>query len=415
MNTFNRMPVLAFVAGALIASPVLAQAQAAQPAPQPAYAGLAATPQMGWNSWNRFACNIDEKLIRETADAMVKLGLKDAGYVYVNIDDCWHGTRDENGNIRPDPQRFPSGMKALADYVHGRGLKLGIYSDVGATTCGGKPASRGHEYQDAQTYAAWGIDYLKYDWCDSKGLNSVGAYTTMHDALAATQRPILFSICEWGDTKPWEWAKGVGNSWRTTGDIYPCWDCEYSHGSWSSWGVMRILDKQAGLRVHAGPGHWNDMDMLEVGMGMTDDEDRAHFSLWAMLASPLILGNDLRTMPDATRKLLTNPDVIAVSQDPLGVQAWRFMTDGQLEYWARPMANDAWAVLVLNRGDQRSHARFDWSRHDISDDLSKRALDTKKAVYRWRNAWTGKTGDTARPLEIDLAPHSVTLLRLKKD
>jgi len=305
-------------------------------------------------------------------------------------------------------------MKALADYVHSRGLKLGVYSDAGATTCGGKPGSRGHEYQDAKTYAAWGVDYLKYDWCDTKGLNAVGAYTTMRDALRAANRPILFSMCEWGDNKPWEWAKDVGNSWRTTGDIYPCWDCEYSRGSWSSWGVMRILDRQAGLRTHAGPGHWNDMDMLEVGMGMTEDEDRAHFSLWAMLNSPLILGNDLRSMPESTRKILMNRDAIAVNQDPLGVQAWKFTTDGPLEFWAKPMANDEWAVLVLNRADTRQHKTFDWARHGISDDFSKRELDVKKAVYRWHDAWTGRKGDTAKPLDIDLAPHSVTLLRLSK-
>ena len=378
------------------------------------FENLAATPQMGWNSWNKFACNIDEKLIRETADAMVRLGLKDAGYQYVNIDDCWHGTRDEQGNIRPDPQRFPSGMKALADYVHGKGLKLGIYSDAGATTCGGRPGSRGYEYQDARTYASWGIDYLKYDWCDTKGLNAVGAYTTMRDALRKAGRPILFSICEWGDNKPWEWAKEVGHSWRTTGDIAACWDCEISHGSWASLGVMRILDKQAGLRIHAGPGHWNDMDMMEVGMGMTADEDRSHFSLWAMLNSPLIMGNDLRSMPESTRAILTNREVIAINQDSLGVQAWRALSDGQFDLWAKPLANDEWALLVLTRGGQPARYTVDWTRQKISDDFTKRALETDKSTYTWRDAWTGKAGDTARKLDLDLPAHGVTLLRLKK-
>jgi alpha-galactosidase len=400
----TRLPLL-LALGAVLAAP---QAAAQK------FEHLAATPQMGWNSWNKFACNIDEKLIRETADAMVRLGLKDAGYEYVNIDDCWHGTRDENGNIRPDPQRFPSGMKALADYVHGKGLKLGIYSDAGATTCGGRPGSRGHEYQDARTYASWGIDYLKYDWCDTKGLNAVGAYTTMRDALRAAGRPILFSICEWGDNKPWEWAKDVGHSWRTTGDITACWECEASHGSWASLGIMRILDKQAGLRVHAGPGHWNDMDMLEVGMGMTEDEDRSHFSLWAMLNSPLILGNDLRTMSESTRRIVTNREVIAIHQDKLGVQAWRALSDGQFEVWAKPLANDEWALLVLNRGAQRARYTVDWTRQKISDDLSKRAIETDKSSYAWRDAWTGKAGDTARPLELDIPSHGVTLLRMKK-
>ena len=377
------------------------------------YEGLAATPQMGWNSWNTFACDINEQLIRDTADAMVKLGLKDAGYEYVNIDDCWHGKRDGQGVIHPDPVRFPSGMKALADYVHGKGLKLGIYSDVGATTCGGHPGSRGHEYQDAITYAGWGIDYVKYDWCDSKGLSAVGAYTTMRDAIRSAGRPMLFSMCEWGDNKPWEWAGDIGHSWRTTADIYPCWDCELSHDSFSRLGMMRIVDRQAGLRKYAGPGHWNDMDMLEVGNGMTEDEDRAHFSLWAMLASPLILGNDLRNMPDATRRILSNKDVIAVSQDKLGIPAWRFLAAGQLEYWARPMADGEWALLVLNRGEQALTLNYDWKAHSISDDLSKREVDFKKAVFNWHEIWGGKSGDTSRKLDAKVAPHSVLLLRLK--
>jgi len=375
--------------------------------------GLALTPQMGWNSWNKFACNIDEKLIRETADAMVKLGLKEAGYQYINIDDCWHGARDANGEMHPDPQRFPSGMKALADYVHARGLKLGIYSDVGDTTCGHRPGSRGHEYQDARTYAAWGIDYIKVDWCDSKGLNAVGAYQTFSDAIRASKRPMLLSICEWGENKPWEWAASSGHSWRTTGDIYPCWDCEMSHGSWSALGIMRILDKQAGLRKYSGPGRWNDMDMLEVGMGMTEDEDRAHFSIWAMLDSPLILGNDLRTMPAPVRKIVGNRDVIAINQDPLGVQALRFYNQGQVELWAKPLANDEWAFMILNRGEAPLSYRYDWQ-HTIGDDLSKREVDFKKATYRWTDAWSGKTGDTGKRLEVTVPAHGVVLLRLKK-
>jgi len=376
--------------------------------------GLAATPQMGWNSWNTFACDINEQLIRDTADAMVKLGLRDAGYQYVNIDDCWHGQRDADGVIHPDPQRFPSGMKALADYVHSKGLKLGIYSDVGATTCGGRPGSRGHEYQDALTYARWGIDYIKYDWCDSKGLSAVGSYTTMRDAIRASGRPMLFSMCEWGDNKPWEWAADVGHSWRTTGDIYPCWDCELSHSAFSRYGVLRILDRQAGLRKFAGPGHWNDMDMLEVGNGMSADEDRAHFSIWAMLASPLILGNDLRNMSDATLRILSNRDVIAISQDKLGIEAWKFMdVGGTLEYWAKPMANDEWAVMILNRGERTADISYDWKAHSISDELTKREIDFHKTVYNWSDIWGGKSGDTTRKLEAKVAPHSVLLLHLK--
>lgn len=375
--------------------------------------GLADSPQMGWNSWNSFACDINEKLIRDTADAMVKLGLKDAGYQYVNIDDCWHGKRDKDGFIHPDPERFPSGMKALADYVHGKGLKLGIYSDAGATTCGGKPGSRGHEYQDAKTYADWGIDYVKYDWCDTKGLSAQGAYTTMRDAIRAAGRPILFSMCEWGDNKPWEWAKDIGHSWRTTADIYPCWNCELNHDAFSRLGVLRILDRQAGLRRYSGPGHWNDMDMLEVGMGMTPDEDRAHFAIWAMMASPLILGNDLRKMPESTLRILSNKEVIAINQDKAGIQAWKFFDDGKLEYWAKPLANSEWALMVLNRGEQAVSVDYDWKAHSVSDELSKRAVDFKQATYTWRDIWGSKSGDTSKKLNASVAPHSVLLLRLK--
>ncbi len=376
------------------------------------FEGLADTPQMGWNSWNKFGCEINEQLIRETADAMVKLGMKDAGYQYVNIDDCWHGQRDKDGNIQADPVRFPSGIKALADYVHARGLKLGLYSDAGATTCGGRPGSRGHEYQDARTYAAWGVDYVKYDWCDTKGLNAEAAYTTMRDALRAAGRPILLSICEWGDNKPWDWAAPVGHSWRTTGDIYACWDCEVSLGSWSTFGVMKIVDKSLALRKFAGPGHWNDLDMLEVGNGLSPEEDRSHFSLWAMMASPLISGNDLRKMPESVRKVLTNRQVIAVNQDRLGVQGLRMLTDGPLEVWIKPLTGKDWAVLFLNRGETALARSYDWTKQPLSDDLSKRSADLKKEDFGWTDLWQTKTGDTGKPLELKLAPHGVTMLRL---
>ncbi|MET0268558.1 MAG: glycoside hydrolase family 27 protein [Duganella sp.] len=407
------MPRSAAASAALAVLPALALCALGGNASAQKFESLAATPPMGWNSWNSFACEINEQLIRDSADAMVRSGLKDAGYVYVNIDDCWHGKRDAQGVIHPDPERFPSGMKALADYVHSKGLKIGIYSDAGATTCGGRPGSRGHEYQDAMTYAAWGIDYVKYDWCDTKGLNSAGAYTTMRDAIRSAGRPMLFSICEWGDTKPWEWAREVGHSWRTTGDIYPCWKCEFSQGSFSAWGVLRILDKQAGLRQFAGPGHWNDMDMLVVGKGMSEDEDRAHFSAWAMLASPLILGNDLRHMPAATRSLVTNTEAIAINQDRLGIPAWRFLQDGELEYWAKPLADGEWALMVLNRGEQPAQISFDWTAYHVNDDLSKRSADFKKTVFGWTEAWSGKTGDTSRRLDSRVARHGVLLLRLK--
>ncbi len=374
---------------------------------------LARTPPMGWNSWNHFGCNISETLIRETADAMVATGMRDAGYRYINIDDCWHGERDADGFIQPDPERFPSGMKALADYVHAKGLKLGLYSDAGWNTCAGRPGSRGHEYQDALTYARWGIDYLKYDWCNTEGLSAQGAYQTMAAALVAAGRPIVLSICEWGDNRPWEWGKEVGHLWRTTGDIAACFDCEVDHGDWSSWGVLRILDMQEGLRVHAGPGHWNDPDMMEVGNGMSESEDRAHFSMWAMLAAPLIAGNDLRTMSNETRSILTNREVIAVDQDPLGVQAFKYADDGDLEIWFRPLEGEDWAMCVLNRGAVMRTVELDWQAEAVADDVSGRTALFKARLYRVRDLWSGEDlGTTRHKLAAEIPGHDVLMVRL---
>jgi len=374
---------------------------------------LARTPQMGWNSWNKFGCNVSEQLIRETADAMVANGMKAAGYQYINIDDCWHGERDARGFIQPNKEHFPSGMKALADYVHARGLKLGIYSDAGWKTCGGKPGSRGYEYQDALTYAEWGIDYLKYDWCNTNGLKAEGAYLTMREALRAAGRPVLFSLCEWGDNQPWQWAKDVGHSWRTTGDIYNCFDCIHDHGTWKSWGVLQILDKQEGLREHAGPDHWNDMDMLEVGNGMSLNEDRAHFSIWVMLASPLIAGNDLRTMSRDTIAILTNKQVIAINQDSLGIQAFRHSVLDGVEFWFKPLENGAWAFMALNRTNESRTINFDWNAGNISDNLSKRAIDAYERGYTLQDLWRKSSpGTTRKPLVAGVAGHDVLLLKL---
>jgi alpha-galactosidase len=248
---------------------------------------LAATPPMGWNSWNKFGCNMGEDLIRQMADAMVKSGMKNAGYQYVVMDDCWQVSRDQNGNIVPDPQRFPSGIKALADYIHARGLKFGIYSDAGSKTCAGRPGGLGHEYQDALQYAAWGVDYLKYDWCNTTTQDAQASYAVIRNALNTAGRPVVLSVCEWGTTKPWLWGKAVGgNLWRTTGDINDKWETKNKQ----SLGMLDILDLQVALESFAGPGHWNDPDMLEVGNGgMTTAEYRAHFSLWSILAAPLIV------------------------------------------------------------------------------------------------------------------------------
>ena len=295
---------------------------------------LALTPPMGWNSWNKFACDVSEDMIRSMADAMVKSGMKDAGYQYVNIDDCWQVSRDAQGNIVADPQRFPHGMKAVGDYIHSLGLKFGVYSDAGSKTCAGRPGGLGHEYQDAIQYAAWGVDYLKYDWCNATTQDAKASYANIRAALDAAGRPIVLSICEWGTAKPWLWGKEVGgNLWRTTGDIKDRWGGseKWPDGSCCAYGVLGILDQQVGLESYAGPGHWNDPDMLEVGNGgMTDTEYRAHFSLWAILAAPLIAGNDLRDMRPEIHDILTNKEVIAVDQDALGREGERVVEERRL-------------------------------------------------------------------------------------
>ena len=380
------------------------------------FEGLALTPPMGWNSWNKFQQNVDEKMIRAIADAAVASGMKEAGYQYIVIDDCWQGMRDSLGFIHPDPERFPAGMKALADYVHARGLKFGIYSCAGDRTCAGRPGSRGHEYQDALTYASWGVDYLKYDWCNTAGLNAVGSYTTMRDALHAAGRPIVFSICEWGDNQPWTWAKNIGHLWRTTGDITNCFSCEINHGSWSSRGVMNIAELRSNIRTYAGPGHWNDPDMLEVGNGMSVNEDRAHFSLWCMLAAPLIAGNDLRTMNEETRAILTNRDVLAVDQDSLGIQGFRFHDNaGGLEVWVKPLAHGDWAVCFLNRTLKPLKVDYDWAQNVVSDDLSGMSLNSSEATYTIRDLWKKRTlGTTKTRLVGDVPSLDVFMVRLTR-
>ncbi|MEJ6979669.1 glycoside hydrolase family 27 protein [Pedobacter sp. P351] len=376
---------------------------------------LALTPPMGWNSWNKFACNVDESMIREIADAMVSSGMKEAGYTYINIDDCWHGDRDSLGFIHPDPKRFSSGMKALADYVHAKGLKLGIYSDAGSQTCGGRPGSRGYEFQDANMYARWGIDYLKYDWCNTEGLKAEGAYKTIAAALRKAGRPIVLSICEWGNDKPWEWGKTVGHLWRTTGDIYNCFDCIEDHGTWKSWGVMQILDKQDGLREFAGPGHWNDPDMLEVGNGMVVNQDRAHFSMWAMLAAPLIAGNDLRTMSKQTIEILTNKEVIAVDQDELGIQGFKQASKDSVETWYKPLKGGDWAVCFLNRSKTPRLIEANWQANTITDSFAKRQLNTRSSSFTVRNLWTKKNMGTTKKTLTHLIPgQDVLMIRLIK-
>ncbi len=314
--------------------------------------GLSRTPPMGWSSWPKFGCNVDESLIKRQADALIRSGMRDTGYQYVNIDDCWEVSRDNQGQIVADPTRFPDGIKALADYVHQKGLKLGIYTSAGRKTCQGRPGSYGHEQQDANTYASWGIDYVKDDWCDSAGLDAQTQYTKMRDALAHTERPMVFSICEWGVNAPWVWGPRTGNLWRTTPDI---------EDNWLS--MLSNLDSSSQHAAAAGPGHWNDPDFLEVGNGgMMESENRAQLSMWAIMAAPLIAGNDLPTMSSATATTLMNPEVIAVDQDLVGIQGTKVSDNGTgLQVWSKPLhAQRSRAIALFNRSDAAAKITVTW-------------------------------------------------------
>ena len=363
--------------------------------------GLAKTPPMGWNSWNKFGCKVNEELIRGMADALVSTGLKDAGYEYLVIDDCWQVSRDKDGNIVPDAQHFPSGIKALADYVHSKGLKFGIYSDAGTGTCQNRPGSRGYEFQDARQYAAWGVDYLKYDWCNHSTQNSEAAYSLMSDALKKSGRPIVFSLCEWGSTKPWLWAKDVGNLWRSTGDITDKWTSTEKH---DGLGVVQILDLVNGLESYAGPGHWNDPDMLEVGnSGLNEEEARAHFSLWCILAAPLMAGNDLRNMSPAIHDILTNKELIAVNQDTLGVQGRRVQRDGELEVWSKQLGDGGRAVALLNRSGASAKITASWTALGYPGSLGASV----------RDLWKGKDlGVSTDSYAAEVPSHGAVVVRI---
>jgi alpha-galactosidase len=368
---------------------------------------VAQTPPMGWNSWNFFAGKVDDKGIRDAADQMIATGMKDAGYNYVNIDDTWQGERDANGVLHPN-SRFPD-MKALANYVHSKGLKIGIYSGPGTKTCGGYAGSLGHEEQDAKMYAEWGFDYLKYDMCsfigdvlEKQAPNDgaaqmslmIAAYDKMGKALKATGRPIVYSFCQYGWDAVWEWAPAIGgNLWRTTGDIEPKWDRMYT-----------IVNQQAGLESYAGPGHWNDPDMLEVGNGkLSLEENRTHFTLWAMLAAPLLAGNDLPNMKPEIKAILTNRDVIAIDQDPLGKQASRIYSDGEVEVWTRHMAGGALAIAIVDIGDTR------FSTHPFHLNLRKLGL---AGTQTGKNLWTGTTMELTDNMPLEIVSHDVLLLRV---
>lgn len=381
------------------------------------YAGLAMTPPMGWNSWNTFATNINEQLVKDIADKMVATGMKDAGYQYIVLDDGWMAKERDSvtGDLIADPQKFPNGMKAVADYVHSKGLKFGLYNCAGTKTCAGYPGTRGFEYQDARFYASLGVDYLKYDWCNTEGINAREAYKTMSQALKTAGRPIVFSLCEWGDNQPWEWAKDIGNVWRISGDIYNCFDCIKNHGTWNSWGVTYIIDMRKNIRQFAGPDHWNDFDMMEVGNGMSVGEDRAHFTMWSMLASPLIAGNDLRKMTSETIAILTNEEVIAINQDGKGIQALLQQQKDSVDTWIKPLNNNELAVCFLNRSRKPVSLTYDWKANPVRDTVSRTSIDFNNTTYKLTDVWTKKaSGTTVKPLIAIIPPHDVLLLRLTR-
>ncbi len=380
------------------------------------FENLAPTPPMGWNSWNTFHCDINERLVMEVADAFERDGYADAGYEYVILDDCWAlKERDANGNLVADPAKFPNGIKALADYVHSKGLKIGIYGDAGTKTCAGYPGSQGFEMQDAQLFASWGIDYLKYDWCSTFGRKPKEAYKAIRDALFAAGRPMILGICEWGSAEPWKWGKEFGQLWRISGDIAPCFDCVVDHGSYKDWGVMKIVYMRENIRKYAGPNGWNDYDMMEVGNGMTAAEDRSHFTLWSMFASPLIMGNDIRSASEETIEIQTNEDVIAINQDVLGVQAFKYTAIDSTEIWVKPLENNEWAVCFLNRKNEAIKFEFDWTKHKIEDPDFDYEVDFAKDKYKLFNIWEGKkAGTTKKSVKAEIKAHDVLLYRLEK-
>ncbi len=345
--------------------------------------GVASTPPMGWNSWNHFACKVTAADVRAAADTIARNGMKDAGYTYVNIDDCWEGTRDGQGKIRPN-EKFGD-LRVLADYVHTKGLKIGLYSSPGPKTCAGYEGSYGHEEQDAEQYAAWGFDYLKYDWCSAKKVYSRSqmpeVYKKMHEALLRTGRPFVFSLCQYGYDRVWRWGASVGgNLWRTTEDISDQYD------------RMSVIGfDQNGLEPFAGIGHWNDPDMLEVGNGgMNRDEYITHMSLWVLLAAPLLAGNDLSRMTPQTLDLLTNKEVIAVDQDRKGVQGRRVAQEGPLEVWAKPLADGAMAVGLFNRGESTNPVTVSFQNLGLGGSAMVRDLWSHKDLGSFNASYTAE-------------------------
>ncbi|MCU4154703.1 glycoside hydrolase family 27 protein [Carboxylicivirga sp. A043] len=378
---------------------------------------LAPTPPMGWISWNLFEGNISESIVMELADAMVENGLKEAGYEYIILDDLWHGGRDADGKVYPDPKKFPNGMKVVADYVHSKGLKFGIYTDIAEYTCAGMVGSLAYEEMDAQTYAEWGVDYIKCDYCHAPEdlWTGIERYEKFIKAVRATGRPMVFAICEWGQRAPWLWGEKVdGQLWRTTWDLRDTWE----HGQYNNGhnGIMEALDRQVGLEKFAGPGRWNDPDMLVVGLngtgasssanganGCTVTEYEAQFGLWSLLSAPLLMTCDIRNMDADTKRILTNQELIAVNQDELGKQASRIHKDGAEEIWAKPLADGSWAVGFLNRDNDK--------KRKIALDLAQLGFDGQVEV---RDLWMHKNLDFKPSAQIKLTvePHQCRVVKI---
>ena len=382
---------------------------------------LADAPPMGWNSWNAHSCTVTEADIRDAADAMVESGLRDAGYEYVVVDDCWMAEEtDADGSLRPHPTEFPSGIAELAEYVHDRGLKFGLYSSAGTRTCQGYPASLGRESRHAEQFAAWGVDYLKYDNCgDHLGRDAIDRYGAMGQALEAEDRDIVYSICEWGANSPWQWGRNVGGHlWRTTDDVIAKWSSDPEE---FGLGIIDIIDRTAALEIDAvhGPRGWNDPDMLQVGNGpesgqsqheptnierpLTDAENRTQFAFWCLLAAPLMVGTDLTELDSTTRELVTNENLIAIDQDPLGVQGTPDRRSDSTEIWSKRLHDGGAAVALCNRGSGTTEIQSHVEEVDVTSDADH---------YEVCNCWTGAEWATTGALAMTAPPRDTAIIRV---